>query len=642
MLDPIQIANQFTSAEVAFLQALADHSYTDGQLLIGNSSTGGLTIATLTQGTNMTITNGHGTITLASSGSGGGGSLTVGTTTISSGTNTYIEYNNNGVLGEYAISGSGSVAMTTSPSFTTPTLGAASATSINGLTITSSTGTLTISNGKTLTLSHTMQFTAADDTGVYTFPTGTNTLVATTVATLSSLASVGTITTGTWNATTIAIAHGGTGVTSVTTAPGASAWAGWDANSNLSANNLIDGFTTTATAGTTTTMTIAATGIQVWTGSSNQTIKLPTTSVVAGGQYTIVNAGTGALTVQSSGANTITVVAAGTSAIFTAVVATPTTAANWNSQYIGATAASGGSLTTSGAYPITLTATASTGVTLPTSGTLVNSAVATLSSLTSVGTITTGGLGTGATLGSVTVNIASTAVGDIWYAGASNVMTRLADVTAGQPLLSGGVTTAPAYAGYTFSATASQTYTFPGSTSTLAGLGVAQTWSALQSFNDGDLGLKGSSSGTMILHAPAAASTYAMTFPAASDTVAVLGTAQTFTAQEKFNNIVDVNNAVSVSSNAGTVPVTYRLNTFTNSSAATMTITMTTTSAVDGQMTIVRIYDFSGVAETISWVNTENSTVTAPTTSNGSTTLPLTVGFMYNAQTSKWRCIALA
>lgn len=100
------------------------------------------------------------------------------------------------------------------------------------------------------------------------------------------------------------------------------------------------------------------------------------------------------------------------------------------------------------------------------------------------------------------------------------------------------------------------------------------------------------------------------------------------------------NTAVTVTTNAGTVPVTSKLNTFTNSSAATMTITMATASAVDGQMSIVRIYDSSAVAQTITWVNTEDSSSTAPTTSNGSTTLPRTVGFMYNSATSKWRCIA--
>jgi hypothetical protein len=40
-------------------------SYTDGQLLIGNTSTGGLTKATITAGTGVSITNGNGSITIA-------------------------------------------------------------------------------------------------------------------------------------------------------------------------------------------------------------------------------------------------------------------------------------------------------------------------------------------------------------------------------------------------------------------------------------------------------------------------------------------------------------------------------------------------------------------------------------------------
>ena len=46
-------------------------SYTNGQLLIGNSA-GGLTKATLTAGTNISITNGNGSITIAASGSAAG------------------------------------------------------------------------------------------------------------------------------------------------------------------------------------------------------------------------------------------------------------------------------------------------------------------------------------------------------------------------------------------------------------------------------------------------------------------------------------------------------------------------------------------------------------------------------------------
>jgi hypothetical protein len=48
-------------------------SYTDGQLLIGNTATGGLTKATLTAGSNVTITNGNGAITINSTGGGSGG-----------------------------------------------------------------------------------------------------------------------------------------------------------------------------------------------------------------------------------------------------------------------------------------------------------------------------------------------------------------------------------------------------------------------------------------------------------------------------------------------------------------------------------------------------------------------------------------
>jgi hypothetical protein len=65
--------------------------------------------------------------------------LTVGTTTITSGSSTNIEYNNGGVLGEYTISGTGTaVAMTASPTFT-GTVGAAAITA-TGILRTSSAG----------------------------------------------------------------------------------------------------------------------------------------------------------------------------------------------------------------------------------------------------------------------------------------------------------------------------------------------------------------------------------------------------------------------------------------------------------------------------------------------------------------------
>lgn len=101
------------------------------------------------------------------------------------------------------------------------------------------------------------------------------------------------------------------------------------------------------------------------------------------------------------------------------------------------------------------------------------------------------------------------------------------------------------------------------------------------------------------------------------------------------------NNAITAVSNAATVPVTSRLTTVTNNSAATLTVTFTTFGAADGQFIVLRIYDFSGVAQTLTFVNTENSSgVSVPASSNGSTTLPLTIGFQFNSQTTKWRCLA--
>ncbi len=70
-------------------------------------------------------------------------------------------------------SGTGVVAYTTSPSFTTPTLGAATATTINKVTLTQpgSGSTLTIADGKTLTVSNILTFTGTDSSSV-AFGTG--------------------------------------------------------------------------------------------------------------------------------------------------------------------------------------------------------------------------------------------------------------------------------------------------------------------------------------------------------------------------------------------------------------------------------------------------------------------------------------
>lgn len=152
---------------------------------------------------------------------------------------------------------------------------------------------------------------------------------------------------------------------------------------------------------------------------------------------------------------------------------------------------------------------------------------------------------------------------------------------------------------------------------------------AFVTFN-GALGTPSSGTGTNITGIPAA-SILAGTFGSG---------AYTMNTSLTVPQIFTTNNAVTAVANATTFTRANRINTVTNNSAATLTITLSTASALDGDLIQVRILDFSAVAQTLTLVNTENSTVTPPASTNGSTTLPLTLGFQYNSNTSKWRLIA--
>jgi hypothetical protein len=177
------------------------------------------------------------TVTAAATG------ITVGTTTVSSGTTGYILYDNGGTLGDLATTGSGSVVLATSPS-------------VSGLTVTSSftaTGLVTNTdlanasttvNGSTCTLGSSCTVTAA--AGTLTGTTLNSTVVS------SSLTSVGTITSGVWNGTLIGAAYGGTGIDSSASTGVAQVSAGvWSISTVVSATHLVGiSSTPTITVGT--------------------------------------------------------------------------------------------------------------------------------------------------------------------------------------------------------------------------------------------------------------------------------------------------------------------------------------------------------------------------------------------------------
>ncbi len=198
----------------------------------------------------------------------------------------------------------------------------------------------------------------------------------------------------------------------------------------------------------------------------------------------------------------------------------------------------------------------------------------------------------------------------------------------------------------TFTGSDGTTMNFPGANSTVVTLASISLITGPKTFNIagnvGNLIIAGNTSGTIKLNAADVAGNNTLSLPATTDTLAVVGTAQTFTATQTSSLWTQTPSTIIVASNAGTADIAHGIQNFINSSAATMAITISTSGAADGQQLIIRVFDFSAVTETIGWVNTENSSLNVPTVSNGSITSPLTVGFMYNGTTSKWRCIAVA
>jgi len=287
---------------------------TNGQIDIGNGT--GFTRTTLTAGTGIAITNAAGAITIAVDGSGEVTSFRTSLSGLTPSTATGGNVVLGGTLGAASggtgattltgyVYGNGVGVMTAATTIPTTALsGTITNAQLANSSITINGNSVSLGGSTTVTASTTAALTMNNSgTGAVsgtTFDGGTartisyNTIGASPLAGSSSLVTVGTITSGTWNGSTIDVGHGGTGATTLTgylVGNGATAFTAVATipnsgltNSSVTYNGqtVALGGSGTITANTTNALTIG-TGLSgtSFNGSAPVTIALSNTGVTA-------------------------------------------------------------------------------------------------------------------------------------------------------------------------------------------------------------------------------------------------------------------------------------------------------------------------------------------------------------------------
>lgn len=264
-------------------------------------------------------------------------------------------------------------------------------------------------------------------------------------------------------------------------------------------------------------------------------------------------------------------------------------------------------LTISGSFATTLTVTSTTGVTLPTSGTLYGTATGSITSsqlATSLSDETGSGLAVFATSPTLTTPVLGVA-----SATSINKVAITAPATSATLTIPDGVT-----------------LTGPASSGTAMTLGNVETVTGAKTFNDGKLILAGSSSGTSVLKATAAASG-TLTLPAATDTLVGKATTDTLTNKsmsEAQLTFTDITTGNVTSSAHGFAPKDWV--------SAWISWSPSYTNITVGNGTVVAKYMQIGKTTIVNWQLVAGTT--SSWTNNNHLTLPATANSRYGTANS--------
>lgn len=393
----------------------------------------------------------------------------------------------------------------------------------------------------------------------------------------------------------------GTGVSASATA---STLVARDANANETSNNFVPGYTTTVTVSgvTSTTLTVASTFYQYFTGTNQQLVVLPVASTLVLGQsFYIANLSTSNITIQTSSATSLLFLSPNTSALVTCILTSGTGIGSWNYTYNGlktsVASTSAASLTVN--TQLILSGSNNTTMTLPTtSATLARTdAGQTFTGTNAFGVITATTLN-GNTFTTGTYTLTGTAAKTLNFTNS-----------------------------LTLSGTDSTTMTFPGTSATIARTDAAQTFTGVQTL----------SSAPVLSTSTITVGGNTNTFQAVADTVVYRATTDTLTNKRITRRTTTVTQSATPTINSDNMDVA---SITSLAQAITSMTTNLTGTPVQNDFLEIQITD-NGTARAITWGTSfsNGGLVNLPTTTVLSTKLRVLLEW---DATSKWTCVAVA